>query len=71
MYITDYYLLNGHIYPKIRYRVEPIEKASDSAYESPERDQKGKRDFKRKRANSKKFPEKIFTFKRHTLSIWV
>ena len=43
--ITDYYFLYGRFYPNKAKKVEPIEKPGDAAYESPEREKKGKRDF--------------------------
>ena len=53
------------------YKVYPVQKAEDSAYELPEPPKKGKRDLPRKAQNSKKFPEENFTSKGTILSIWV
>lgn len=53
------------------YRVYPIEKSSDGAYEKPEQLPKGKHEFVAKAPKTEKFPEENFETKKHTLSIWV
>ena len=67
--ISAYFRWLTRIIPK-SYKVIPIERASDSAYENEEKE-KGKRTFLEKSENTKKFPEENSTMKRRRLSIWV
>ena len=65
MWISDYFMLRGYWYQKPTRKVTPVEKPGDPAYESPERDKKGKRDFEEKAKNSKKISGK------NLVDLWV
>ncbi len=68
--ISAYIRQMRHYYRR-PYKVYPIDKTPERFHEYPNQSQKGKRDFIRKHANSKNFPEENFKSKGHLLSIWV